>query len=222
MLKIVLIMDNRAAYVQASPFVFTVPRSDGLYSLEGFLLELDAVDPVNVLILPDNMNIAQGDKITDAIRAKALPFEQFHRETKEQAAADALGLVMRASVAQGLITDEEVLRVAPALMEREWRPGLTVAVGDLYTHKDYLWRCVTAHTTQGDWRPDKVPALWRKVEAIEPDKPRVWQAQTDYNVGDAVHYPNANAQHYVCLQWHTSQVGWEPPKVPALWRLQKE
>ncbi len=39
--------------------------------------------------------------------------------------------------------------------------------------------------------------------------PNVW-----YNVGDTVTY---NGSTYQCIQAHTSQVGWEPPNVPALW-----
>jgi chitinase len=41
-----------------------------------------------------------------------------------------------------------------------------------------------------------------------------WQDQTDYEAGDRVTYQGTE---YECLQAHTSQVGWEPPNVPALW-----
>lgn len=43
-----------------------------------------------------------------------------------------------------------------------------------------------------------------------------WQPNTAYNVGDLVTY---NGSTYKCLQSHTSLVGWEPPRVPALWQL---
>jgi hypothetical protein len=36
-----------------------------------------------------------------------------------------------------------------------------------------------------------------------------------YKVGDVVTYTGIS---YRCLQAHTSQVGWEPPIVPALWQ----
>ena len=214
----VLVAGGRAAHIQASPFVHTQPRGNGLYSLEALFLEMDDVDPVNVLILPDGADIEQGTEITEDVRTLALPMDSFLRATKEQAAADALGLVMRAAVAQGTISDEELIRVAPALAERAWRVGLDVAVGDVYTHMDSLWRCVTAHTTQDGWQPDKVPALWRKVEVIDQNAPRVWQTQTDYAAGDKVHYTDAQSPLYICVQGHMSQAGWEPPNVPALWQ----
>jgi chitinase len=43
-----------------------------------------------------------------------------------------------------------------------------------------------------------------------------WVANHAYQVGDVVTY---NGHTYRCLQAHTSQVGWEPPNVPALWQL---
>ena len=218
-LLVVLIMDGRAAHIQESPFVHTQPRDDGLYSLEALFMELDDVDPANVLIIPDGSNITQGEEITDEIRSLAMPLDVFQRATKEQAAADALGLVMRAPVAEGVITDEELIRVAPALTERMWRPGVDVVVGDVYTFMDCLWRCITAHSTQGNWQPDKVPALWRKVEVVHPDTPRVWQMHTDYTTGDRVRYPDTQSPLYLCLQGHMSQAGWEPPNAPALWTL---
>ncbi|WP_250572869.1 carbohydrate-binding protein [Nonomuraea sediminis] len=41
-----------------------------------------------------------------------------------------------------------------------------------------------------------------------------WQPGTSYAVGAVVTY---NGVSYRCIQGHTSQVGWEPPNVPALW-----
>ena len=43
-----------------------------------------------------------------------------------------------------------------------------------------------------------------------------WAAGTAYRAGDAVTYGGLG---YVCLQAHTAQAGWEPPNVPALWRV---
>ncbi len=41
-----------------------------------------------------------------------------------------------------------------------------------------------------------------------------WAPNTAYAVGALVMYQNIE---YKCIQAHTSQVGWEPPNVPALW-----
>ena len=43
-----------------------------------------------------------------------------------------------------------------------------------------------------------------------------WNVKTKYSLGSAVSY---NGHSYVCLQGHTSEKGWEPVNVPALWRM---
>lgn len=50
-----------------------------------------------------------------------------------------------------------------------------------------------------------------------PPPGSTWVAGHAYNAGDTVAY---NGTTYVCLQAHTSQVGWEPPNVPSLWQAQ--
>ena len=95
-------------------------------------------------------------------------------------------------------------------------------VGDVYACGGFLWRCIQAHTTQSGWLPDKVPALWHKVEIVHEDKMRVWQAGVNYATGDEVAYPDANGTLYACLQGHTALAGWEPPNVPALWKAKAQ
>jgi len=55
--------------------------------------------------------------------------------------------------------------------------------------------------------------LQSRAQALAP----AWQPNTAYAVGALVSY---NGTDYKCLQAHTSQVGWEPPNVPALWSPQ--
>lgn len=55
------------------------------------------------------------------------------------------------------------------------------------------------------------------MEIIEPGRPRIWQAGYDYVAGDLVSYPDARGPIFRCVIGHTSQLGWEPPRAPALW-----
>ena len=41
-----------------------------------------------------------------------------------------------------------------------------------------------------------------------------WAADTSYDLDVRVRYGD---KLYKCVQAHTSQIGWEPPNVPALW-----
>jgi hypothetical protein len=93
-----------------------------------------------------------------------------------------------------------------------WIAGEWVAVGVLRTYGGKTWRCVQAHTTQADWTPPEVPALW--VEVVEEPATAEWTAGVAYKTGDEVTY---QGKLYRCLQAHTAIVTWLPPNVLALW-----
>lgn len=55
----------------------------------------------------------------------------------------------------------------------------------------------------------------KNLGPAEPVVGSEWQAGVAYATNDEVTYQGTS---YKCLQGHTSQVGWEPPNVPALWQ----
>jgi hypothetical protein len=93
-----------------------------------------------------------------------------------------------------------------------WIAGERVEVGTRRTYDGKVWECLQAHTTQADWTPDIVPALW--AEVVEEPSAAEWAAGVAYKVGDEVTYAGLL---YRCRQAHTSIVTWEPPNVLALW-----
>lgn len=68
----------------------------------------------------------------------------------------------------------------------------------------------------------KIRAMIEKASASLPDEDALeavelfpmWQTGTSYAVGIRV---RCGEKLYKCVQAHTSQAGWEPPSVPALW-----
>jgi len=59
-----------------------------------------------------------------------------------------------------------VTPTAPAAQEvPAWAAGAAVAVGDQVWHDLTLYTCLQAHTTQSDWTPPVVPALWKQHRA---------------------------------------------------------
>lgn len=72
-----------------------------------------------------------------------------------------------------------------------------------------------------EWE-DATPALLDEVLAILTDEQAeqvpnaypLWEADVAYRVGQRVRH---DSKLYRCVQAHTSQWGWEPPSVPALW-----
>ncbi len=221
-MNIVIPFEGRVRTIIRSSFVAAKRVTETQYDLSGEQFQMTGVTAQQVLILPDDVNIAEGQALTDDVLMRALPLESFITVSAEEALPNALGLLLRLAIADGKLTDAELLSIQPALEGRVWKPGLSVQVGDVYSYSAFLWRCLQAHTTQGDWTPDVVPALWRKVEVISETEARVWQAGVDYAVGDEVAYPDADGSFFSCLQAHTSLAGWEPPNVPALWKAKED
>lgn len=217
-MQIVIPLEGRVRTVIRSSFVTAKRLTESQYTLSGDNFQMTGVTAEQVLILPDSVTVHENDAVTDEMKMQALPFEGFIAVSAEEALPNVLGLLLRSAVADGKLTDEELLSVQPALEGRVWQAELSVQIGDVYYHGGFLWRCIQSHTTQTGWEPDKVPALWRKVEIIHEDTKRIWQAGVDYALGDSVFYPDENGTEYACITAHTSQTGWEPPGVPALWQ----
>ena len=93
-----------------------------------------------------------------------------------------------------------------------WSDDADYALGDLVSYNGETYRCIIAHHSSEGWDPASVPALWERVA----DEGEVaWHAQTAYSRGDIVEY---NGNVYECRQGHTSQPGWTPAAVAALWK----
>ena len=62
------------------------------------------------------------------------------------------------------LTDEQAVK-SPRLYPT-WAAGLPVKAGDrlYYPATDRLYKVATDHTTQSDWTPDAVPALYTVIE----------------------------------------------------------
>lgn len=96
-----------------------------------------------------------------------------------------------------------------------WRSGKAYAVNDVAIFKGVPWTCIQAHTSQSNWTPPAVPALWA-IQGQGGDGPVGWVAGETVAVGDQRVFEGVT---YEVIQAHTTQVGWEPPNVPALWAV---
>ena len=81
-----------------------------------------------------------------------------------------------------------------------WADGVAYAVGDRRRDRAdmKLYKCVQAHTSQPDWNPASVPALWTPVAEPGEEWPEWRQptgAQDAYRIGDKVSY---DGRHWVC------------------------
>ena len=61
------------------------------------------------------------------------------------------------------LTDEQALEVKE--LYPLWVTDTAYAVDTIVRYEDALYRCVQAHTSQADWMPPAVPALWVEIAA---------------------------------------------------------
>ena len=108
------------------------------------------------------------------------------------------------------IGDDAVAEVAALFPD--WTPGVKVAPGDVLAWDGTLVEVIQAHTTQADWTPDKVPALFRIHRTPQMTE---WVAGIAVKAGERFGYGGAT---WEVVQGHTTQKGWEPDKVPSLWK----
>jgi len=78
-----------------------------------------------------------------------------------------------------------------------WTAGETVEAGTYRTYGEELYSCIQGHTTQSDWTPPVVPALWRHWPKAAPgaDYPPWVQplgAHDAYKIGDRVTHKDKN------------------------------
>ena len=104
--------------------------------------------------------------------------------------------VIKANLIQTAINylpDEEAETVTALFPD--WEIGKAYAVGDRVKFNELLYRCVQAHTSQSDWTPDVVPALWVRTYTDEwPEWVQPTGAHDAYNTGDKVSH---NQKHWV-------------------------
>ena len=82
--------------------------------------------------------------------------------------------------------DDEEAETVTELFE-EWQTNTAYAVGDRRQYDGLLYRCVQAHTSQDDWTPPQVPALWVRTSTEPfPEWVQPTGAHDAYNKGDKV------------------------------------
>lgn len=99
-----------------------------------------------------------------------------------------------------------------------WAVDVDYSVGERVQYDGKLYKVVQAHTSQADWTPPLVPALF--TEVAKPGEIPVWKqptgAQDAYNKGDKVWYPDVNTTVYESVI--DSNV-WSPNDYPQGWKV---
>ena len=112
-------------------------------------------------------------------------------------------------VAIGYLDDEQAESVT--MLFEEWQTNAAYTIGDRRQYDGLLYRCVQAHTSQDDWVPPLVPALWVRTSTEEwPEWVQPTGAQDAYDLGAKVSH---NGKHWVSTvnanTWEPGVFGWD-------------
>lgn len=141
------------------------------------------------------------------------------RQLREMIADETQPLRTLLLAVQKLLVDATAREVlAPAEAETlsdlypPWKPGSAYAVNDLCSHNLHLYRVLQAHTSQADWTPDVVPALFARY--YEPNVIPAWVQPTGghdaYAIGAQVaHNGNTWRSLINANVWEPGVFGWE-------------
>ena len=72
-----------------------------------------------------------------------------------------------------------------------WADGKSYLADERACYSGILYRCITPHTSQADWTPDKVASLWVRIDDPSIEYPRWSQpvgSHDSYAVGARVSY----------------------------------
>lgn len=117
--------------------------------------------------------------------------KEFRKEV--EATKKATGkLILKSDISTEELQD--LMSVYPA-----FEVGVGLKVGDIVRYQDKLYEVIQAHTTQGDWTPDKTPALFKVHEVkkdsagneVVPEFKHPTGAHDTYKKGDKVQFKGA-------------------------------
>ena len=91
--------------------------------------------------------------------------------------------------------------------------GKAYTIGDLFEYKDELYEVIQSHTSQSDWLPDSVPALYKSKTAVAviPEWVQPTGAHDAYMTGDKVIFEGLTYESLI------DNNTWSPTVYPQGW-----
>lgn len=98
----------------------------------------------------------------------------------------------------------------------DWTPWVYYATGQVINYNNKTYECIQAHTSQPDWYPSIVPALWKVTSVQQQMYPFIdlWSTSETYMPGQWVEY---GGDFYYATLPHAAQMSWQPSAAPSVW-----
>lgn len=144
-----------------------------------------------------------------------------HNEKDKKFIAEQIARLNQITLGSIELTEEQMLEV-PDLYPL-WESMTSYEVGKIVKWGwseekgiSRLWKCVQAHVSQDDWKPDVVASLWSEI-GFTPSGIEEWRrpagAHNTYKQGDIV---NHNGKNWISIvdnnSWEPGVYGWEEYK----------
>ena len=128
---------------------------------------------------------------------------------ESRAAAAAARIAVKQTVLAGELPEEDLAQIVD--LWPAWAAGVSYAVNEIVRHGGSLYKVVQAHTSQADWTPDVVPALFAEIappgliaEWVQPTG-----AQDTYSLGEQVTHGGQTWESTVDNNsWEPGVYGW--------------
>ena len=124
---------------------------------------------------------------------------------------ESLGqITLPAMIKADSLTDAQLESVAGLFLP--WKSGESVDDGWMRRYQGQIYECIQAHTTQSDWLPPDVPALWVLKQA--PGVVAKWVqpgSENPYMIGDQVLFEGVVWESVI------DDNVWSPTSHPAGW-----
>ena len=128
---------------------------------------------------------------------------------ESKATAAAARLAIKQTVLAGVLAEEDLGQIVD--LWPAWAAGVSYAIDEIVRHEGSLYKAVQAHTSQADWTPDVVPALFAEIappgliaEWVQPTG-----AQDTYSLGEQVTHGGQTWESTVDNNsWEPGVYGW--------------
>ena len=134
----------------------------------------------------------------------------FNKERKANKIAGQIAT--RQLIKADQLTPEEMAKLVG--IYDAWAVGVAYAIGDIVAYHGVLYEVIQAHTSQADWTPDTVPALFKShaPAGVIPEWVQPTGSHDAYNVGDKVTYEGKVYESTIDANT------WSPTGYPAGWQ----
>lgn len=148
--------------------------------------------------------------------------EQFIRERRKvemlsarQVSVESASAIAFVTLAETGTIDETTATEHASLFD-QWVENVAYEQGAIRLFNGNLYRCVQAHTSQGDWTPEAAASLWTKIGDPTEEYP-AWSQPVGshdvYNTGDKVSYNEKRWESTVDANvWQPGVYGWDEVK----------